>query len=143
MSVRVKIDITQMDKEIADTLTKFQYGFTSALEGRLEKVADWGASQLRRGGPYKERTGKYTADWAYREEKVGKWAAGTPTFTIYNKKHYRLTHLLENGHRVVLKGGRVAGKADPRVHIAPVDEKLTEYATLAVENAVDMAMRKV
>jgi len=45
--------------------------------------------------------------------------------TIYNK-HYRLTHLLENGHFIFNKYGGAFGRTKSQSHIAPTQEETNE-----------------
>lgn len=56
---------------------------------------------------------KYAKDWAYKikKDKNGKYGV------VYNKKHYRLTHLLEHGH--VVWNGRKTKRTAPKQHISP------------------------
>jgi hypothetical protein len=61
------------------------------------------------------RTGKYSLSWSSRKESG---ALGEDAYTVYNKEHYRLTHLLENGHINRRTGSRVS--AIP--HIATAEE---------------------
>lgn len=71
-------------------------------------------------------SGKYAKGWTSQVE-VGRLSA---LATIYNRTP-GLPHLLENGH-AKRGGGRVSG----RTHIGPVEEKLVEEFTKAVEGAV-------
>ena len=79
---------------------------------------------------YKERTGKYTKDWdvAQRDSRAGR-ITGTESYSVHNKKHYQLTHLLQNGH-ASRNGGRV--KAYP--HIDSAEEKAEKAATDYIED---------
>lgn len=68
--------------------------------------------------------GKYASGWT-SDVEVSRLGA---VATIYNKRP-GLPHLLENGH-ATRNGGRTAG----RPHIAPVEQKLVEEFTKAVQN---------
>lgn len=84
-----------------------------------KEIADDTVSKLKRVKFGKYDRGKYSKSWAVKQEKSN-W--GTDSYIIYNKKHYRLTHLLEFGH--VVKNGtkRVVGKANAIPHIKPMEE---------------------
>lgn len=43
----------------------------------------------------KKRTGEYAKDWTKKQVKA--WGFGT-SYTVHNRKHYRVAHLLENSH---------------------------------------------
>ena len=55
---------------------------------------------------------------------------------IYNKTDYQLTHLLENGHDVIVNGKKV-GHYDGQVHIAPVEKQVIEKMTEEVEKGIN------
>ena len=74
----------------------------------VEKIKEYGSDI---GGE-----GKYMKSWAIKEV-APKHGVGTSTWVIHNKKHYRLTHLLEKGH--VKRGGNGRVKAFP--HIKPAE----------------------
>ena len=84
-----------------------------------KEIADDTVSKLKRVKFGRYDRGKYSKSWAVKQEKSN-W--GTDSYIIYNKKHYRLTHLLEFGH--VVKNGtkRVVGKASAIEHIKPMEE---------------------
>lgn len=85
-------------KEVRDGLTKSK-----------KEVANDAAEKLRSSSP--KKTGKYAADWGVKQ--VGSKQV------VYNKKHYQLTHLLENSHAL-----RNGGRSKAQVHIKPVEEEV-------------------
>lgn len=111
-------------------MENFNAEVINAANDSFRETAKEAAEMLKKGGPYQERTGAYTKDWAV--DKRGSRTSvvtGLNGYSVYNKKHYQLTHLLENGHQS-RKGGRVKAFS----HIAPVNEQLGEMVTGKIES---------
>ena len=113
----VKVDYNSLSEEIQNQLKNFGTALNREINEGLKEVAEKTAETLRQGGPYNERSGKYTRDWDVKLRKRS-YSSVTMTeeYTVYNKKYGRLTHLLEKGH-AKRGGGRV--RAFP--HIAPAE----------------------
>lgn len=69
----------------------------------MEEAADEAVAELKSTSP--KDKGAYARSWTVKRVKFGK----TTNFVVHNKKHYQLTHLLENGH-AKRNGGRVAAR---------------------------------
>lgn len=133
----MKTDIDGLDEAIKEQLEDWSNGeLKRAVNESLEETAAAAAKSLRQGGPYKERTGKYTKDWTY-DQRTGRASAitGLNGYSVYNKKHYMLTHLLEKGHQL-RRGGRQLGNVKAFEHIAPVNETLGELAVSKIRQKV-------
>ena len=95
------------------------------LEAELKDAVRSGARAartfLRSNSP--KRTGKYARSWAcdYSDRE------GHHEAVVKNRDHYRLTHLLEDGHDIKnRKDGPVLGKVDPakpRQHIEKASKR--------------------
>ena len=108
------IKADQLAQEIVKILDDYLDTTIDKMKEAVDKAAKQAVNELKTSSP--KRTGAYAKDWAAKKDrKANKWAYGK---VVYNKKHYRLTHLLEKGHRKV-NGGMVAA----RPHIAKVEEK--------------------
>ena len=108
------IKADQFAQEIVKILDDYLDTTIDKMKEAVDKAAKQAVNELKTSSP--KRTGAYAKDWAAKKDrKANKWAYGK---VVYNKKHYRLTHLLEKGHRKV-NGGMVAA----RPHIAKVEEK--------------------
>lgn len=108
------IKADRLAQEIVKILDDYRDTTVDKMKEAVDKAAKQAVNELKTSSP--KRTGAYAKDWtAKKDRKANKWAYGK---VVYNKKHYRLTHLLEKGHRKV-NGGMVAA----RPHIAKVEEK--------------------
>lgn len=131
----VKVDYNSLSEEIQNQLKNFGTALNREINEGLEEVAEKTAETLRQGGPYNERSGKYTRDWDVKLRKRS-YSSVTMTeeYTVYNKKNYQLTHLLEKGH-VSRNGSRVR----PFEHIKPAEELAEQMVISEVNKAVRRA----
>lgn len=111
---------------IQKLLDEYQNDVTKDVNQLAKKFAQKGAKEVKSASSIFGGSGKYAAGWTSKYEESRLSAQGI----IYNKVA-GLPHLLENGH-AKRTGGRVAG----RTHIAPVEQKLVEEFTKAVEGAI-------
>lgn len=95
---------------------------TAALADIISEESERAVELLREKSP--ERTGDYAKSWTLK--KTGKTAKGIQLttqsgffVTVYNKDHYRLTHLLEKG---AIRGK--AGVMPAQPHITPAFEEI-------------------
>lgn len=102
----------KIDDAIKDTLAEYAEFVQESIEETVNDVSADTSDELKKTSP--KRTGKYAKSWRVKivKERLGTYAI------VYNKDHYRLTHLLENGHAKV-NGGRVNGIE----HIRPAEQK--------------------
>jgi hypothetical protein len=127
MIINVKPE--QLDEAIREQLESYSEEIRQNLNKNLKEVADKTAETLKKGGPYQERTGKYTPDWIVTAQKTS--AAQSEQYSVHNRKHYQLTHLLEKGH-VTRSGSRTRAFQ----HILPAEQAAQEMTVEAVEKAV-------
>lgn len=124
----------QLNDTIREQLETYSAAVVENVNKNLKDVAEDTADALKKGGSYKERTGKYTPDWTVTQRKASASVLSSENYSVHNRKHYQLTHLLEKGH-VSRSGGRVKAFA----HIAPAEQAAEELAVSAVEKAVRSA----
>ena len=92
----------------------------------IKEAAKEAAKTLKNGGPYKNRTGAYAKDWTAGKKKSVVQIQG---YTVYNKDHFQLTHLLEYGHQ-----SRNGGRAKAFSHIAPLNDQIGEIVASKIES---------
>lgn len=129
----VKVRQEQLDEAVREQLETYSAKVTEELNKNLKEVAEKTAETLKKGGSYKERTGKYTPDWGVTARKVRSAVQGGQ-YSVHNRKHYQLTHLLEKGH--VTRGGKRTRAFE---HILPAEQAAEELAVEAAEKAVRSA----
>ena len=126
----VKVKPEQLDEAIRGQLETYNAEITKNINENLKEVAETTAETLKKGGAYKERTGKYTPDWSVTARKAVSVTQGEQ-YSVHNRKHYQLTHLLEKGH--VTRNGKRTRAFE---HILPAEQAAEELAVEAVEKAV-------
>lgn len=108
-------------------LKEYQEDVSKNVNDLAKKFTQKGVKEVKSASGQFGGTGNYASGWTSKFESGRLSSQGI----IYNGKVPGLPHLLENGH-ATRNGGRVAGRA----HIAPVEEKLAEEFTKAVEQGV-------
>lgn len=116
MSTRINAD--GLAQEVLKALEEYQGTSFQTLKSAVDATAKMTVKKLNRTSP--KRTGKYAKDWAQKEDKKNSRGLSY-TRIVYNRKHYRITHLLEFGHKKV-NGGRVAA----RPHIADAEREAVD-----------------
>ena len=112
MSIRVE----GLAAAVMDALEEYQEEITEGLKESVRESGEVCLKEVRANSP--EQTGEYAKSWKLKtafESNVD------IRLQIHNKKHYQLTHLLEDGHANV-DGGRTEG----RPHIGPAAEMAAE-----------------
>ncbi len=121
-----KCTVDNLGDVIAKELQLYCADTQIMVAGAVDKRADELVKALKADSP--KKSGDYAKDWTSKVE--------TNNFSYYkrrihNKKHYRLTHLLEKGH-ALRQGGRT--KAVP--HIGPDSERIQAEFVKDVEYAI-------
>ncbi len=125
--------IGKLDQAIQEELKEWSgTELQKALNEGIKETADEAAKMLKKGGPYEERTGKYTKGWTsgVRSNRASA-VTGLEQYSVYNRKHPQLTHLLEKGHQS-RKGGRVKSFE----HIKPVSDQIGDMAAEKIARKV-------
>lgn len=110
----VNLSVSEQMKQILE-----QYGDKAheAIDEAAEESAKSCVQQLKNTSPKRPKHGEYARSWAVKEERAGLHTG----YIVYNKKHYQLTHLLENGHVIKNKKGTY-GRTHPIKHIGPAED---------------------
>ena len=125
-----EIQISEMERVIMDALEQYADKAADVIGETLPLVGQETAQDLRATSP--KLTGNYAASWTYGMQ-TSRGSKKKNKLVVYNKKHYRIVHLLEKGH-AKKNGGRVEAK----VHVKPAqnraEQKAIERITDKLEN---------
>lgn len=111
----VKIDA--MDKITSDLLVRYGRIIKDDVSKEVVAVGKTALADVKARSPVRAKGGgAYQKSWAMRKETNVR--GDVTRVIIHNKKHYRLTHLLENGHQM-----RNGHRSKEYPHIAPAQEQ--------------------
>ena len=109
-SSAISIQMEEIMKEVGE-------GCEAAISDALDVVLPETVDDLKATSP--KDHGDYAQDWTYKR-------TGGLSFVVYNKDHYRLTHLLEKGHAIANQHGHYSGRVPAHVHIKPAEKRACE-----------------
>ena len=127
------IGVNDFRAEVNSLLQEYGAEAVEAVSEATIETANEAKDKLKTAGNFKGT--KYRGSWDAKKQGLKSSAiSGSRVFesaVVYNKKHYRLTHLLEFGH--AKQGG---GRVQAFEHIAPVND-------WAQEDVVERLERKL
>ena len=129
------VEVIQIDG-LADAIEEILEEYNKNIKQGIEAASLESAKECKRLLKEKspKQQGKYGKSWAIMS-KPG--IAGEPTkYLVHNKKHYRLTHLLEFGHAVKDSKGNIVGRAAPRPHIKKARDETAEHYVERIEAVI-------
>ena len=121
-----KVTVDELAEAIGKELGDYFDDITEDVKNAVEVTTQECVAEIKQRSP--KRTGNYSRSWTATEVFNRR---GSIRFTVHNKKHYRLTHLLEDGH-AKKNGGRVEGTP----HIAPAEQNAEKNLIKRIEEAI-------
>jgi len=125
--------------ELWEILKETGSAVDTGLNKALEQAAKDTAKELKQISPSRSGLPKrYASGWTWAKRSHGQ-------FIVYNRTHYRLTHLLEKGHRTRLKTGRYGSKPMTRAipHISVAENTMKETIGKLIEDEVGLRLKKI
>lgn len=121
-----------------EILQEMNSSVDTALTDTLKTAAKETAKNVRQLSP--RRPGlpaRYATGWVASTRTKGEWI-------VYNKTHYRLTHLLEKGHVTVYKTGKYGSKRTtaPNPHIAIAEKEMKDMVGRLLERELGIQLKK-
>ncbi len=130
MSYKVKSN--EVGSAVGSILDQYTVDIQAGVRELTDEYADKLKEQIKKGSPVDwrrvKRRGKYKRNW-----KVKTTSKGFAVYkrTVYSPKEYRLTHLLEFGHKT-RKGTMTRAQA----HIAPAAENIKRDYVKSISDIV-------
>lgn len=125
MAAKSKIKLDQLQQTITKTLEEYaDYVSNGVVKEACDTAANIAVNELKQSSP--RRSGKYAESWDFAEvSKRNKYSV-----TVFSNGQYRLTHLLENGHKTRPAGKRPKKNrknfVEARPHIAATEAKVAD-----------------
>lgn len=119
----MNVSVDKLADAVVSEMKKYAGVLTEDVKKDVKDVAKECLAEVKTKSP--KRTGNYSRSW---KSKAVYESSTSIVVKIYNKEHYRLTHLLENGH-VTRNGGRT--QAQP--HIRPAEQAASQKLQRKIE----------
>lgn len=120
--------LQEYKEDIEEDVVDISNKVTKEARTELKSVSPKANKTVKLKGGTTVAPGSYAKSWSI---KNGQKAKEIYSKVVYNRKHYRLTHLLEFGHAT-----RNGGRTKPMPHIRPTEEKYKEEFTQELEKRI-------
>lgn len=127
------IEIDQLADAVMGVLEEYRDVTVDVMKDAVDKVTKETVAEIRSDIPAAGIGGKggYRKSWASKQDAESKKRYAYAKVVYSNKDpHYRLTHLLEKGHDLIIRG-KPLGRVKAFVHIRPAADdaadKLEKY----------------
>lgn len=121
MARRKRIQPVDLSDTITALLNEYGEAVFDVMEESVKEVTDEATKQLKAVNHWaNEGSGAYASGWT--NDTVEGRLPLSKFMVVYNGEHYRLTHLLENGHVIRNGTGRTFGKTGKYPHISKVND---------------------
>lgn len=135
---KIKIGAIDLTKTVNALFVSYGQDVNEVLYDSMQNVADEAVKELKSVNKFASDghpTGEYSKSWDKVEQQTSRLAKSV---IVYNEEHYRLTHLLENGH-ALKRGGRTIGSVKAYPHIYPVEQKVVkDFEREVIERITDL-----
>ncbi len=127
----MKISADLLAASVQKELENYRDATVESMKKAVDSSAKQAVNELKTTSP--KMTGAYAKSWTSKKDKQkNKWAYAK---VVFNKNHYRLTHLLEKGHRIVnAKNGRTWVEAI--AHISTVEQEAVENLVKEIKDNI-------
>lgn len=116
---------------IREILDDYSVKTKRVANDEIDQIGKESVAKLKNTSP--KRTGGYAKDWALKRYRP---RSGIIDVVVHNRKHYSLTHLLENGHVIRNEKGEY-GRTSGIKHIAPVEEWAADELPKRIERELE------
>lgn len=129
-----EVNLGSFADALIDVLQEYNDEVIVASKEAVEEVSEECRQEITRNSPRGEgdggKNGHYADDW---KKKIIFQSGDEIVYTVYNKRHYQLTHLLEYGHEKWLWGNYTGGRVKPIPHIRPAEANAEKNLVKAIE----------
>lgn len=126
-----KIQASDLTGEVTKILHAYSDEVQEKVNEAVEEVAVESRDQLKVGGTFKNRSGKYRKGWTVTIQKLRYGIAA-----VVHNKRYQLTHLLESGHAKFLWGRDTGEYVQAFPHIESVNEEAQRKLVKEIERSI-------
>lgn len=131
------IEIDQLADAVMDVLEEYRDVTVDVMKDAVDKVTKENVAEIRSDIPAAGIGGKgdYRKSWASKQDAESKKRYAYAKVVYAKDPHYRLTHLLEKGHDLIVRK-KPLGRVKAFVHIRPAADDAAEKLEKYVKNGL-------